>query len=70
MPALADQVQVEVAERGRITVRVVVRRAVHLDPVVEHLAGEHRLEDTGVVHPLHRVPFAVGEHRHLARTPA
>ena len=39
VPALADQVQVQLAEGGRVAVRVVGDAAVHLDPVVEHLAG-------------------------------
>ncbi len=70
VPALPDQVQVQLAECGRVPVRVVDRLAVHLDPVVEHRAGHGRLEDALVVHPGHRVPVVADQHGHVTRAPA
>jgi hypothetical protein len=64
--ALAEQVQVDLAERRQVAVGVVVRVGVsavgHLEPVVRHhLAGHRPGEDAGVVHSGERMRRAADD---------
>jgi hypothetical protein len=69
VPALADQVQVQLAERGQVPVRVILQLRVavgvlNLKQVLGN--GPGRLPDDHLEHPLmdvrHRVAAAVGQH--------
>jgi hypothetical protein len=59
VPALADELQVELTERRQVPVRVVGDLAVRLDAVVGDRCGQADLEDALVQDPPHRVPLTV-----------
>ena len=72
VPALADQVQVDLAERRQPAVRVVDGEAVvavgDLEPVVRRRLVEDRLEDAAVVHAVIGVP-GPADHDRRRRSP-